>query len=179
MQEGANWHAGLVWPNLRFSLFHLRRFLSCFASKAAALYRSHIPSCATISVPFNSFSQATFLCTLCSFPHLSLLMDWWKCSPGALQLLVAVCCGRSLAFRCCFRLLSHCGTATDALDEMALLQVDSLADRCEVSPYIAASGTGEPLFASVWIKYQILSMASSLRQHREVGASSVRPCETL
>lgn len=106
-------------------------------------------------------------------------MDWWKCSPGALQLLVALYCSRSSAFRCGFLLLSHGGAATDALDEMALLQADSLANRCEVSPYITASGTGEPLFARVWIKYQILFTGSSLCRHKAVGASSPRSCARL
>lgn len=60
-----------------------------------------------------------------------------------MQLPVVLYCGRGRALRhCSFLLLSRGGATPDALDEMALLHSDSLASRCEMSPYITASGTG-------------------------------------
>lgn len=106
--------------------------------------------------------------------RLSLLMDWSKCSPGALQLLVVLYYSRSSALRRCrffFFLLSHGGATTGALDEMAPLQWDSLASRCDVSPRITASGTSGYLFAKVWIIYQILFTGSCLLRHYAVDTT--------
>lgn len=62
------------------------------------------------------------------------------------QRFAAACCSLLLQKRglkaMWFLLPSHGEAATDALDEAATVQSDSLASRCEVSLRITASGTG-------------------------------------
>lgn len=88
-----------------------------------------------------------------------------------MQLLVVLYCSRGLALRrCSFFSYPTVGKTTDALDETALLQSDSLASRCELSPYITASGTGRHLFFCQALNiisdfvYRLLSLSSDIMQ---------------